>query len=163
MHSGLYHFAIMALTLADRGKNCSLKVYFYSFIEHFLYIYLWNHRSTVTCKRIFQTSARKPRNQCKHQQLCYFPISRPILLRRLSEKCITEGSQYAHWIGLYLSLHLSWVLGPFIHGRLQNLKTSEDTFGHDITPLTTGSPLAANFVNLGVEPQSGRRRFFSIK
>jgi len=30
---------------------------------------------------------------------------------------------------------LSWVLGPFVHGRLQNLKTSEDTFGHDITPL----------------------------
>jgi len=26
-------------------------------------------------------------------------------------------------------------LGPFIHGRLKNLKTSEDTFDHDITPL----------------------------
>jgi len=38
-----------------------------------------------------------------------------------------------HWIELYLSLHLSWVLGPFIHGSLQNLKTSEETFGHDIT------------------------------
>jgi len=47
-------------------------------------------------------------------------------------KCVTKGSKYAHWIGLYLSFHLSWVLGPFVHGRLQNLKTSEDTFGHDI-------------------------------
>ena len=35
--------------------------------------------------------------------------------------------------GLYLSFHLSWVLGPFVHGALQNLKTSEDTFGHDVT------------------------------
>jgi len=45
----------------------------------------------------------------------------------------STGSKYAHWIGLYLSFHLSWVLGPFVHGRL--LKTSKDTFGHDITPL----------------------------
>jgi len=26
-------------------------------------------------------------------------------------------------------------LGPFFHGKFQNLKTTEDTFGHDITPL----------------------------
>ena len=56
-------------------------------------------------------------------------------MRRRSEKCITEGSNYAHWIGLYLSFHLNWVLGPIVHGRLQNLQTSEDTFVHDITPL----------------------------
>ena len=48
------------------------------------------------------------------------------------KKCVTEG-EYAHWIGLYLSFHLSWVLGPFVHGRLQNL--SENTFGRDITPV----------------------------
>jgi len=64
-----------------------------------------------------------------------FPISRPILLHRRSEKCIVEGSKYAHWIRLYLSFHLSWILDLFVHGRLQNLKASEDTFGHDITPL----------------------------
>ena len=52
-----------------------------------------------------------------------------------SEKCVAEGSQYAQWIGLYLIFHLSWVLGLFVHGRLQNLKTSEDTLGHDIPPL----------------------------
>ena len=40
-----------------------------------------------------------------------------------------------HWIGLYLSFHLNWVLGPFVHGRLQNLQTSEVTFAHVITPL----------------------------
>ena len=117
-------------------KNCTLKPYFYIFVEHFLYIDLCTHRYR-TCRRIFQTSARKPRNQCKHQQLCVkFPISGPILLRRRSEKCVTKGSKYAHWIGLYLRFHLSWVLSPFVHGRLQNLKTNEDTFGHDITPLS---------------------------
>ena len=49
--------------------------------------------------------------------------------RRRSEKCIAEGSDYAHWIGLYLSFRLSWVLGPFLHGRLQNMKTN----GHFLT------------------------------
>ena len=44
-------------------------------------------------------------------------------------------AEYAHWIGLYLSFNVNWVLGPFIHGRLQNLKTNEDTFSHDRTPL----------------------------
>jgi len=43
-----------------------------------------------------------------------------------------------HWIGLCLSFHLGWVFGPFVHGRLQNLKTSEDTLGHDRTPLKVG-------------------------
>ena len=57
-------------------------------------------------------------------------------MRRLSEKCITEASKSVHRVGLYLSFHLSWVLGPFFHEKLQNLKTSEDTFCHDITPLS---------------------------
>ena len=39
-------------------------------------------------------------------------------MRRWSDKCVAEGSRYAHWIGLYLSFHLNWVLGPFVHGRL---------------------------------------------
>ena len=56
-------------------------------------------------------------------------------MRRRSEKYVIKGSKYAHWTGLYLSFHLSQVLGPFVHGRLQNLKTSEDTLGHDITTL----------------------------
>ena len=43
--------------------------------------------------------------------------------------------KYAHWIGLYLSFHLDWVLGPFVHGRLQNLQTSEVTFAQVIIPL----------------------------
>ena len=51
-------------------------------------------------------------------------------------KVYHPDSKYTHWIGLYLSFHLSWVMGPFVHGRLQNLKTSEDTFRHDIMPLT---------------------------
>jgi len=38
------------------------------------------------------------------------------------------SSRLAHWLGLYLIFHLSWVLGPFVHGRLQNLKTSENIF-----------------------------------
>jgi len=46
-------------------------------------------------------------------------------VRGRSEKYVAEGSKYAHWIGLYLSFHLNRVLGPFVHGRLQNLQTSE--------------------------------------
>ena len=56
-------------------------------------------------------------------------------MRRRSEKCVIEGSKYADWIGLYLRFHLNWVLGPFVHGRIQNLQTSEVTFAHVITPL----------------------------
>jgi len=56
-------------------------------------------------------------------------------VRRPSEKYVVDGSKYADWIGLYLSFHLNWVLGPFVHGGLQNLQTSEVTFGHVITPL----------------------------
>ena len=56
-------------------------------------------------------------------------------MRQQSEKYVGEGSEYAHWIGLDLSFYLNWVLGPVVHGRLQNLQTSEDTFAHVITPL----------------------------
>ena len=56
-------------------------------------------------------------------------------MHRQSEKYVVKGSKYAHWIGLYLSSHLNWVLGPFAHDRLQNLQTSEVTFAHVITPL----------------------------
>ena len=56
-------------------------------------------------------------------------------MHRRSEKC----SKYAHWVGLYLSFHLNWVLGPFVHGRLQNLQTSEFTFAIVITPLSKSS------------------------
>ena len=41
-------------------------------------------------------------------------------MRRRSEKYVVEGSKYAHWIGLHLSFDLNWVLGSFVHGRLQN-------------------------------------------
>ena len=60
-------------------------------------------------------------------------------MRRRSKKYVLEGSKYAHWIGLYLRFHLNWVLGLFVHGRLQNLQTSEVTFVHVITPLRTMS------------------------
>jgi len=56
-------------------------------------------------------------------------------VRRRSEKYVVEGSKYARRIGLYLSFQLNWVLGPFVHGRLQNLQTSEVTFARVITPL----------------------------
>jgi len=74
-------------------------------------------------------------------------------LRRQSEKYVIEGSKYTHWIGLYLSFHLDWVLGPFVHGRLQNLKRSEVTFAHVITPLDPG--LSATVLSsLTTQPQS---------
>jgi len=59
------------------------------------------------------------------------------LVHRRSEKYVIKGSKYAHWIGLYLSFHLDWVLGPFVHGRLQNLQTSEVTFAH-VNPFNSG-------------------------
>jgi len=37
----------MALTLAGRGKNCTLKPYFYIFVEHFLYTDLRNYKSNA--------------------------------------------------------------------------------------------------------------------
>ena len=54
---------------------------------------------------------------------------------RRSEKCVIKGSKYTHWIRLYLSFHLNWVLGLFVYGRFQNLQTSEVLFTHVITPL----------------------------
>ena len=62
-------------------------------------------------------------------------------MRRRSEKCVAKGCKYAHLIGLYLSFHLSWILGPFVHGSLRNLRTSEDTFAHDITPINLFIPV----------------------
>ena len=56
-------------------------------------------------------------------------------MHRWCKKYIIEGSKYAHWIRLYLSFHLNWVLDPLVYGRLQNLQTSEGTFAHVITPL----------------------------
>ena len=64
-------------------------------------------------------------------------------MRQRSEKYVVKGSKYTHWIGLYLSFHLSWVLRPFVHGRLQNLQTSEVTFAHVITPLSPQAYSAA--------------------
>ena len=60
-------------------------------------------------------------------------------MHQRSEKCVTEGSKYVHWIGLYLSFHLNWVLDPFVISRLQNLQTSEVTFAHVISPLRSRS------------------------
>jgi len=63
-------------------------------------------------------------------------LSRPILLRDGLESASPRALKYVRWIGLYLSFHSNWILSPFVHGRLQNLKTSEDAFGHVIASLT---------------------------
>jgi len=55
-------------------------------------------------------------------------------VRRRSEKYVVEDSKYARWIGLYLSFRVNWLLGPFVHGRVQNLQTSEVTFARGIIP-----------------------------
>jgi len=60
-------------------------------------------------------------------------------VRRRFEKYVVEGSEYAHWIVLYLSFQLNWVLGPSVHGRLRNLQTSQVTFAHVITLLKVHS------------------------
>jgi len=61
------------------------------------------------------------------------------------------------WIG-----QLSWVLGPFVCGSLQNWKTKrENTFGHGLTPLnyenSTRQPvrLAPNYPSTDLMPDFG--------
>ena len=115
--------------LVLRGEKLALKPYFYAFVARYLYPDLWNYKSSI------HMQTHLSRNQCKHQQLCVNFLLRPILLRRRSEKYIVESSKDAHWIGLYLSFHLNWVLGPFVHATLQIPQTSEVTFAHVITPL----------------------------
>ena len=114
----------MALKLVDRIEKLHSETLFLYFCCTCV-----TTSPVYTCKRIWQTSVRKSRNQCKHQQLC-------VNYRARGQFWCVEGSKYAHWIGLYLSFHLNWVLGPFVHGRLQNLQTSEVTFAHVITPLS---------------------------
>jgi len=66
LRSGLRHFTIMALTLAEGVEKLHSETLFLSF-----------PRSLVrTCKWIFHKSARKPRNQCINQQLCVYLQSR---------------------------------------------------------------------------------------
>ena len=88
-------------------------------------------------------------------------------MHRRSEKYIAEGSKYEHWIGLCLSFHLNLVLGPFVHGRLQNLQTSEVTFAHVITPLTafitrfSFKTFLTSGVTIGAS-SIGRRNYYKI-
>ena len=127
----------MALVLVDRWKT-ALWNPISIFLLHCFSIQTCVTTSLVyTCKRICQTPACKPRNQCKYQQVCVNFLSRGQFWSIDGLKSTSStGSKYAHWIGLYLSFHLNWVLGPFVHGRLQNLQTSEVTFVHVITLLT---------------------------
>ena len=57
-------------------------------------------------------------------------------MRRRSEKYAIEGSKYTHWIGLCLSFHLNWVLGPFVHGGFRIYKEVKSLLPMSyITPL----------------------------
>jgi len=109
----------MALTLADRRKIALRKPI--SICLHIFSIQTCVTTSVVcTCKKFLQTSARKPKSQ--------FPISRLILSRQRSRKCVGKGLKvYA------MDRAISKL--PFELGRLQNLQLSEDTFGHVLIPL----------------------------
>jgi len=147
MHLGLY----LCLTLADRGEKPHSKPLYLHFLWTFFSIQTCVTTGLIyTCKRIFQTSVRKLRNQCKHQQFC---VNFQFCLHRRSEKSAIKGSKSAHWIGLYLSFHLSWIFGPFVHGRLQNLKTSENMLGHDIA-LSISSAVTNSCFRMFREPSS---------
>ena len=39
------------------------------------------------------------------------------------------------------------ISGLFVHGRLQNIETSEDTLGHDITSLPNEQPVKIQVIN----------------
>jgi len=45
---------------------------------------------------------------------------------------------------------LNWVLGPFVHGRLQNLQTNEVTSAHVITPLKLGFAIYGSQVRVSL-------------
>jgi len=62
--------------------------------------------------------------------LSLFPV--PILVHRWSEKCVTKGSKYGHWIGLYL---ISVSAGYWAHLFMIGFRICF-TFGHDITSLS---------------------------
>jgi len=83
-----------------------------------------------------------------HDSLMVMFINKGVISRSrvdaLAELCSPKGGNSAFIAAIasgpfpqneYRSLHLSWVLGPFVYGRLQNMKTSEDIVGHDVTPL----------------------------
>jgi len=56
--------------LLTEVKNCTPKPYFYIFVAHFLYSDSCNYKSIMPMGDMFPNTARKPRNQCKPQQLC---------------------------------------------------------------------------------------------
>jgi len=125
-------------------KNCTLKPYFHMFVAHFPYSDLSNYRSSMHLQESFfkhQHISREINANTNSSVLISYlkansAASTIWKVRRQSEKCVDKGSKYAHWIELYPSLHLSWVLGPFVYGRLQNPQTNEVTFAHVITPLS---------------------------
>ena len=53
LRSGLYHCAIMALTLADRGEKLHSKTLFLYFVEHFLYSDLCNFTPSIHLQEDF--------------------------------------------------------------------------------------------------------------
>ena len=49
-----------------------------------------------------------------------------------SSKVCAPGPKYAHWIGLYLSFHLSWFFRPYIRAMLQDhFRASKHDITHD--------------------------------
>ena len=102
----------------------TFKVVFPIYVEHFLYLDLGDYWSCIHLHVSREINA----NTNSSVLISYLEIN---FVASTVWKCIPEGSKYAHWIGLYISF-----MCPFVHGRLENLKTSEDTFGHDITPST---------------------------
>jgi len=128
-------FFIVNDSATYRGEGSVLKPFFYIFVARFIYADLCNYKSSIHMQTHWSNIGAKAEKSMQTPTALCFPISRPILVRRRSEKYIVEGSTYAHWVGLYLSCHLNWIMGPFVRGRLQNLQTSEVTLAHVITPL----------------------------
>ena len=113
--SGLYHFAIMAHKRADSGEKLlgdpiSILLLIIFSIQTSVTISL-----VCTCKRIFPTSGvvRNPDNPVPPKPSTH--TSETQYPETCKSRCYNPF-KYAHRLGLYLSFHLSCLIGPFVHG-----------------------------------------------
>ena len=56
---------------------------------------------------------------------------------------------------------MHWVLGPFVHGRFQNIQTSEVTFAHVITLLNLHRDSCCSCSELGESAEKYYREMFT--
>jgi len=104
--------------------------------------------------------APKLRNRCKYKQLCICFLSWGELCRVNILKVHQQSSKYAQ---CYVSFHSSSILWRFGHGRLQNLKTSEDTFRDAFKTLLTTAGYCRILLHVLGHVLTGMFSFFGFR